>query len=302
MSPERPKDIAASVRGRLLNLARANGEEYSLTLQRYANERYLYRLSRSRYQAAFILKGGMLLPALGADIYRPTRDIDLLGSGQPEVDRLRAVFVEITETVVDADGMTFDATAIVVEPIRAVLAYGGVQVLIPARLGSAITPIRIDVGIGDAVTPDPIEADYPTLLPMRAPTLRMYPIETVISEKFEALVRFGLANGRLKDYYDLWIIATKREVAGATLTEAFANTFSRRTTPLPQATPVGLTDAFLGDPTRQRPWQRFLGSTPDAPDLAGLSVVLIAFLMPPATAAATGKTLDRIWTPGIGWR
>ncbi len=305
MTAASPKNIVASVRARLLNLAKAHGEDYNRTLQRYANERYLYRLGSSPYRDRFVLKGGMLLPALGQSIYRPTRDIDLLGSGDTGEAALRVIFTEITATPVEPDGLTFDVAGINLGPIGALEAYGGVQILIPALLGSAAVPVRIDIGIGDAVTPAPVEAAYPTLLDMPSPILRMYPVETVIAEKFEAMVRFGLANTRIKDYYDIWTLARTQSLCGQVLADAFRNTFDRRGTALPVAAPTGLTDTFLRDRARAAQWLRFTAQyapTGEVPELHAAGGLLQRFLMPPATAAATQTTFTLAWSPEIGWR
>ena len=251
MNARVPKNLVASVRDRLRTLARLQREDYNFTLMRYVNERFLYRLGQSSHRGEFVLKGAMLLPLWGAENYRPTRDIDLLGFGDPAMGRVSRIFGEVAGLPVEPDGMTYDADQVTTEPIRG-QEYGGVRVRIPGALGNIRLPVQIDVGFGDAITPPAIEAEYPTLLDLPAPVLRMYPVETVIAEKFEAIVRFALANTRLKNFYDLWSVAQTRSVDGATLVEALTNTFLRRGTPVPVSLPTGLSPDFFEDAAKQR--------------------------------------------------
>jgi len=298
-----PKNLVASVRDRLRTLARQQREDYNFTLMRYANERFLYRLGRSPHRRDFVLKGAMLLPLWGAETYRPTRDIDLLGFGDPAMERLSRIFGEIASLPVEPDGMAYDADHVTIEPIRG-QEYGGIRVRVPGTLGNIRLPIQIDVGFGDAITPPPIEAEYPTLLDLPAPTLRMYPVETVIAEKFEAIVRFAQANTRLKDFYDLWRVAQTRSVDGATLVEALTNTFLRRGTLVPTSLPTGLSPEFFEDAAKQRQWTGFLTRVAPAGPSIELRLVaerLALFLMPPAIVAATGGTPPGRWDPDVGW-
>ncbi len=252
------------------------------------------------------MKGGMLLPVLGASIYRPTRDIDLLGSGNTTIEHMRAVFTEVTLMTVESDGLSVSVAGLTVEPIRALDAYGGVQVTVPAKIGTAVTPIRVDVGVGDAITPGSMEASYPTLLDMPAPVLLMYPVETVIAEKFEAIVRFGLINSRIKDYFDLWSIAEAHRLSGQELAAALAATFTRRGTALPVAPPAGLTATFTEAPARAVQWRAFTTRTLTTkrmvPTFGAVGLALTSFLMPPAAAAASGEPFEQTWTAAGGWR
>jgi predicted nucleotidyltransferase component of viral defense system len=305
MSDRAPKDLVASIRDRLRSLARKQGEDFNFTLMRYANERFLYRLSRSAHRRDFVLKGAMLLPHWGAEVARPTRDIDLLGFGDPAMDRLGRAFGDIATLAVEPDGMVFHAEQLAMEPIRGMEAYGGTRVRVPANLGNIRLPIQVDVAFGDAITPPAVEAAYPTLLDLPAPVLRMYPLETVVAEKFEAIVRYALANTRLKDYYDLWALASSQVIDGAILAEAITNTFARRGTPVPVSAPTGLSLAFTDDPARQRQWGGFLRRVAPAGPPAEFGVVvevLAGFLMAPAAAAAAGVSFRGRWDPNQGWR
>jgi predicted nucleotidyltransferase component of viral defense system len=303
MNGRAPKNLVASVRDRLRALARQQREDYNFTLMRYANERFLYRLSQSAYRRDFVLKGAMLLPLWGTETYRPTRDIDLLGFGDPAWERLSRTFGEVAALSVEPDGMVYHADQVTVEAIRG-QEYGGVRVRVPGMLGNIRLPVQIDVGFGDAITPAALEAEYPTLLDQPAPVLRVYPVETVIAEKFEAIVRLALANTRLKDFYDLWRVAQTRSVDGATLVAALIATFRRRGTPVPRSLPTGLSPEFSEDAAKQRQWTGFLRRVaPASPsfELRRVAERLALFLMPPAIAAATRGVPPGRWDPELGW-
>ncbi len=195
-----PRNIGASVRARLLDRSRAERSDFQILLTRYALERLLYRLSVSEHRDRFILKGAMLFVTWVADPFRPTRDLDLLGYGDPDAQAMADTFRAIFATAVADDGVTFDVDGLKAVPIRDALDYGGVRIRTTATIDGALIPIQVDVGFGDAVTPAPVEVDYPTLLDNPAPHLRAYPVETVVAEKFEALTKLGIANSRLNDH------------------------------------------------------------------------------------------------------
>lgn len=296
--PREPRNIGASVRARLLDRARAERSDFQILLTRYALERLLYRLSVSVHRDRFILKGAMLFVTWVADPFRPTRDLDLLGHGDNDVEAIADAFRAIcTERVTD-DGVNFDGAALQAALIREEVEYGGVRVRTTATIDGARVPIQVDVGFGDAVTPAPVEIDYPTLLGAPAPHLRAYPVETVVAEKFQALVTLGMANSRLKDFYDLWLIAQTFELRQPTLVDAVRRTFERRRTALVADTPVGLTDEFAA--TWNAQWRAFLGRErmAAAPDtFAAVIADLRAFLMPLVRASEDGP----IWPPGGPW-
>jgi hypothetical protein len=176
-----PKNVAASVRDRLLQVAKASGEDFTYVLTRYALERLLVRLASSRHKNAFVLKGAMLFRVWSPKVHRPTKDLDLLGSGEPDPARAAGIFAEIASVEVDDDGIVFDPKSVKASRIREDADYEGVRVKVSARIGSARLELQVDIGFGDAVTPGPIEVDFPTLLPMTAPKLRAYPKETVVA-------------------------------------------------------------------------------------------------------------------------
>lgn len=254
---EDPK--ATSVRQRLLNLAREKGDDYNQVLTRYAGLRFLARLATSPHANAFLLKGATMFLVWHGSLHRPTKDIDLLGFVEPDANALREIVRDICRQNVEQDGIVFDPDAVAVEPIRTETTYGGLRCVIRARLGSARLDVQIDVGFGDAVTPEPSTIVIPRLLDDETPqTMRAYTPETVIAEKYEAMVRLGLANSRMKDYFDLDTLLADPGHDQEMVAEAIRRTFTRRNTPIPTVPPVGLTEAFWNDSMAVRRWRAFL--------------------------------------------
>ena len=252
------RDRAASVRARLLNVAKATGTDFNLVLVRFALERLLFRLSTSAHSDRFVLKGALLF-TLWYDLpHRATRDADLLGFGPSDTGSMASVFRDIASVAAD-DGIVFDPASIRVGVIRKDAGYGGVRVTLNGKLANARCVAQVDVGFGDAVTPGPTYAVYPVLLDdLPAPRLRTYPVYTVVAEKLHAIVVLGMVNSRLKDYLDLVVIMEREALDEPTLALAIAATFQRRGTALPNAPPVGLSDEFALDPTRIALWQSLL--------------------------------------------
>ncbi|MCL6620241.1 nucleotidyl transferase AbiEii/AbiGii toxin family protein [Thermomonas hydrothermalis] len=247
-----------SIRQRLLNHAKATGEEFQRTLDRYAVERLLYRLSISRHRDDFLLKGAMLFRHWFEQEHRPTRDADFLGFGAPDPARIEAIISELCELELD-DGLAFDLASLRVSEIRETAHYHGLRVNLRARLGTAECLIQWDIGFGDAVTPGPEDAKLPTLLDdLPAPWLRIYPRETVFAEKLEVIVMLGMTNSRMKDYFDLFSLVREGQLDPTLLRDAVSATFARRNTPMPDSLPVGLTQAFASDNTKQKQWRAFL--------------------------------------------
>ncbi len=251
-------NMAASVRRRLLNLSRARGANYNALLAQYAIERFLYRLSKSELADRFVLKGAVLFRVWAADLHRPTKDLDLLGFGDPTPEAVAASVRQIITTTVPEDGLRFDPANVTAAEIREEQEYGGIRAKLVAMLGNARIPMQVDVGFGDTIHPQPKVEAFPTLLDQDAPQLRMYPPETVIAEKLEAIVKFGMANSRMKDYFDLLVVLRMYDPDSDVLAKAIAATFHRRRTPVPATVPTGLSDEFVGDPIAQRRWPQFL--------------------------------------------
>lgn len=269
------KNIGASVRARLLNRARADKVDFNLMLTRYALERLLYRLSVSQWSNEFLLKGALLFDLWFEQPQRPTRDIDLLGFGPAGLEHVTTVFQEICGQAFD-DGIEYDRSSVRAAEIRKDANYEGVRVTLLGTLDGARNAIQIDVGYGDAVTPRADNVLFPVVLEgMPRPALRAYPVYTVVAEKYEAMVSLSIANTRMKDYFDLWILALHATIDRTILRQAIQATFERRRTPVPIDTPLGLSAVFAADPTKRQQWKAFLAKNKlDAPDLGEVVVVL----------------------------
>ena len=251
-------NVAASVRARLLNVAKAQGVDFNQVLVRFALERILYRLSQSEHADRFLLKGALLFTLWYDMPHRATRDADLLGFGASDLESVAQVFREIAAVAVD-DGIVFDPASVTVEEIRKEAGYGGVRVVIAGELAKARCKTQIDVGFGDAVTPGPVDSVYPVLLgDLPAPRLRAYPTYTVIAEKLHAIALLGMTNSRVKDYFDLSVLLEREILDADLLAQAIKATFERRGMTMPAELPVGLTDEFAHDASRQALWQSFV--------------------------------------------
>ncbi len=294
---------AASLLARLLERAKQQGEDYSLLLNRFGLERLLARLARSRHADRFLLKGAMLFTLWYDQPHRPTRDADLLAYGSDDVADLLATFREIAAIELD-DGIVFDTDSVRADPIREDTVYGGTRLRLIGRIGTTRCSLQVDVGFGDAVTPEPQRVAYPVLLPgFEAPRLRVYPVYTVIAEKYHAMVVLGAANSRMKDFHDIATIAQRTELDGATLATAIAATFARRGTALPETPPLALTSAFADEPSKQRQWGAFVSrnrlNERALSDVVGL---LYLVLWPASQVAAAGSHATARWVPErAGW-
>lgn len=292
------ESLPASILARLLALARQRGDDYSLLLNRFAMERLLARVSTSPYADRFLLKGALLFALWYDTPHRPTRDADLLGFGPDDEVNLIATFREVGAMEL-GDGILFDPQSVQAQAIREDNTYGGTRISLVARIGSARCALQIDVGFGDAVTPGPQTVAYPTLLnDFKAPTLRVYPVYTVIAEKYQAMVMLGRTNSRMKDFFDLAVIAQRTELDGATLAVAIAATFARRTTALPTERPMALTKEFSEDAAKLRQWQAFLNKNRiEAASLGDTVALLDDLLWPPTQVAATNSQAMATWLP-----
>lgn len=278
---KKPRDIGASVRARLLNLSRERAQPFDLLLTRYALERLLYRLSVSAHRDRFVLKGALLVTTWFDNPHRPTRDLDLLGFGESSAESILSAFRDICR-IEQNDGVTFDAAALRVTVIREELKYGGLRLMTTATIASARLRVVVDIGFGDAIEPGLEEIDLPVLLDFPPPHLRAYARETVIAEKFQAMVALGRANSRMKDYHDIWLMSRSFEFDETRLARAIAATFRRRDTALPTTIPDGLTQEFAEDPNKVRQWNAFIAdlTTEDMPALRTVVEDIATFLMP----------------------
>lgn len=294
----------ASIRQRLRNLAAARSEEFGLVLTRYANQRLLFRLSQSEHRHLFLLKGATLFAAWSDAPHRPTRDLDLLGVGDNEVAVVANVFREVCAAAVEPDGLVFVPETIQAARIRDDQEYEGVRVTFTAMLGKARIPMQVDVGFGDAVFPEPVEVSVAGLIGFPDARLRAYPREAVVAEKFQAMVALGMANSRMKDFYDLWVLSRDFAFAGEALRKAIAATFARRRTSLPETVPLALSPAFANAPAKTVQWRAFVrkAGLTGQPELGSIVDALLEFLWPPVDAAGRAGSFTRRWQPSGPWR
>lgn len=298
------KNPAASIRARLLRHAKQHRDEYQRVLTRYAIERLLFRLSRTEGAERYVLKGAMLFVTWPEHVLRPTGDLDLLGEGDTDPAAIAHLFTRICQFEVPSDGIVFDPETLTVAAVRQADKYQGVQLTLKGALGSAVIHVRVDVGFGDHVYPPPTRQNFPTLLPdLPAPSVLMYPPETVIAEKFEAMIRFGEANGRIKDFHDIWVTTRTFQFDLPRLVEAVGGTLRRRATPIPTDMPVGLTSAFAKIAEDRRLWSGFLRRSPPAlqpPPFEELQEELRRFFGPVIATLAAPEAAKGSWDPAGG--
>jgi hypothetical protein len=298
------RNIAASVRARLANQARENQRPFQEVLQYYGLERFLYRFSLTQHCSRFLLKGALMLRVWGAPGSRPTRDIDLLGYVDNKIETLETIVREACSISAEDDGLRFDATTVAGERIKEDAEYEGVRIRFIGYLENARIPMQLDIGFGDVVHPPAAENSYPTILDFPAPRLRMYPRETVVAEKFEAMVYLGTLNSRMKDFFDIWLLSRQFDFVGKELTAAIANTFENRETEL-EPDPVALTAAFTAAANTSAQWAAFIrrSNLPSAPaTLEEIRLPLRQFLVPVATAIVEGRDFAELWSAGGPWR
>lgn len=271
-------------------------------LQYFAIERFLYRLSKTEWAERLIVKGAIMLRAWGTPLGRPTRDIDFLGHIDNSTPAVGQAVRECLAVEYPDDGLAFDQDFELNE-INVMDRYPGVRVVVRGSLDGGTFKLQLDIGIDDAVVPDPAWVEYPTLLDLDAPRVLAYQPVTALAEKFETIVARGLTNSRLRDYYDLWLLPTLRSYDGSELAAALAATFGHRGTALPTEVPPGLSDAYFGTLAAQAGWRSFLTNRViEAPsDLSDVCEAIIVFIMPPVAAAAAGQSFEKTWKPSDGW-
>lgn len=300
----RPHELGASVQARLRNLAMQRQDDVQLVLTHFVLERLLHRLAGSTYGRQFVLKGAMLFAVWTQAAHRATRDLDLLGIGAPDPERIAAIFRRVCDVAVVPDGVAFDADSVAVARIREDQRYEGIRVALVARLGTARVDVQVDVGFGDAVHPAPSEIRFPSLLDHPDTSMLAYPREAVVAEKFEAMVSLGVLNSRMKDFYDLFVLAARFPFEGSTLIEAIRVTFARRQTDIDTGVPVPLSDEFAESVTKQAQWSAFVRRTRLAePDLKLTSVIaaLRRFLLPVFRAVGSEAPVLGSWSADDGW-
>ena len=285
-----PANLPASIRSRLRNLAERDGVDFGAILTRYALERMLYRISIGEHQHEFLLKGALLFDVWFDTPARPTRDIDLLGFGSADTERIADVFRTACSLEVP-DGITFDPLSVATTDIRKVAGYPGIRATMRSDLDGAQIHVQVDIGFGDAVTPGPVPVRFPVLLDdMAPPILQGYPKATVIAEKLEAIVQFGRINSRLKDYFDLWILLSSTDADLSDVAPAISATFTRRGTAIPLTTPAGLSQEYAEDPRVVAQWRAFVTRNQlSAPSLVAVISQLREIVMPMISQARDAK-------------
>ena len=301
MSPKKPKNIAASVRQRLLNLSKSERRPFQEVLQYYAMERFLYRLSMSPHGGKFVLKGALMLRVWRAPEVRPTMDIDVLGKASNEQAAVVRQIQEILAVKVEPDGIDFDGATVQGERITEDADYAGIRIRFRGMLESARINMQVDVGFGDVVFPEPEHVVLPTLLDFPAPALQGYSRESTIAEKFEAMVSLGELNSRMKDFFDIWLLSRTFDFDGNTLAEAVKRTFDRRGTELPE-TITAFTPEFSA--VKQVQWRAFvrrLGDERSIPDFAVVVSSIASFLSPLAQALHADAPMPDRWPAPGPW-
>lgn len=295
-------NIPASIHRRLLNRARIEGRPFNEVLQYYALNRFLYRLGQSDYRDRFILKGALMLVAWNSPTTRPTRDIDLLGHVRNLPETVAEAMRGICTLAVTEDGLHFDGGSLSAEQIIEGASYVGVRVRFVGYLGNARIPMQIDVGFGDALVPAPIEVELPSILDVPPAVLLGYTRESAIAEKLQIMVALGEVNSRLKDFYDIWLLATRYAFSGSLLAQAIRATFTHRHTPI--ALPIAALDEAFASAERETQWRAFLRRNRlDEPETLREAVRVLAFFVLPALSAmADGRPFVGRWEPGGPWQ
>jgi len=297
--------LPVSIEVRLARHAKVTGLDANLVLTRFALERFLYRLSKSPHAERFVLKGALLMLVWLGETIRPTRDGDLLGFGDLSARSLTSILGEVCSVEVEPDGVEFLPASIKVIPIRPENPYGGMRATLDGRLGKARLRVQLDVGIGDAIIPEPEWLEYPSLLEFPCARLRAYRPETSIAEKLHAMVVLGEANSRMRDFFDILALAERRHFDGRPLADAVRATFERRRTPIPETLPLALTPGFAALLDKRMQWQGFLrrNGLSSAPDEFGAVVTrLTEFLAPVIAAARLPASFRDTWPPGGPWK
>lgn len=299
------KNKAASVRARLMNIARSEKIDFDSLLLRYFQERFLYRLAISKFSNRLILKGGLLLICLEMPVSRPTKDIDFLAEKlKNDLIELKHVF-EAVAIIPSDDGVNFISSSITSERIKEDADYEGIRLKIDAVLGQARKKIQMDIGFGDIITPKAIQVNFPSLLEDKPAKIKAYSIESVVSEKFEAMIKLAMVNSRMKDFYDICSLSISHNFDGAKLKKAIENTFKRRKTPIPDD-PVIFRQEFQKDKDREIQWSAFLRKSRIQDANQTFSVVMdriTAFLRPMVLSIKENTRTNKTWTAKSGiWK
>ncbi|WP_148864693.1 nucleotidyl transferase AbiEii/AbiGii toxin family protein [Marinobacter fonticola] len=293
------RNITASVRQKLLNKSREEKRPFQELLQYYAMERFLYRLSQSPHNTCFTLKGALMLWAMQGPTSRPTRDIDMLGQTSNEPGAILGQVRDVVATEVVDDGLRFDSSTLKAEAITEDADYQGVRVTFTGLLENAKIPMQLDIGFGDPIFPFPSWHEFPALLDFPTARIQCYTPESSIAEKFQAMVKLGELNSRMKDFYDIWLLSRQHDFALANLSGAVVRTFERRNTKVPESSPFS--DAFVD--SKQSQWQAFrkrLGQ-PHVPEAFAQVVAAVTEFLAPVMANHAAGAPEQIWHPPGPW-
>ena len=304
MTNPRPRNIAVSIHQRLLDKSKESARPFNEISQYYAIERFLYRLSRSPHARKFILKGALMLLVWNARVSRSTMDIDMLGRMKNNPEAVLDMIRDICRQEVEPDGVVFDPDSVRGERITEEANYEGVRVRFRGALDTARIVIQLDVGFGDVVVPPPKLMTYPTILDLPAPQVRGYSRESTIAEKFEAMVRHGVMNSRMKDFWDIRLLSRQFDFDGKTLATAIVGTFSKRHTDIP-ADPIAFTETFMRDETKTAQWKAFLRKnrmTDGADTFAEAVHAVSAFLKPVVEHLVNHQPFPLTWKGPGPWQ
>jgi hypothetical protein len=298
------KNVAASVHQRLLNKAAESSRPFNELLQQFAIERFIYRFSKSPHVDRFILKGALMFSAWRAPVSRPTMDIDFLGRIDNSLDVIVAAMKDTCETDVEVDGIFFDAETVTADRIAENAEYEGVRVRIRGNLGKARVSLQIDIGFGDVIVPGPTKVVFPALLDFPVPKLNGYSMESTIAEKYQAMVKLGILNSRMKDYYDIWMLSRSFDFRGEVLAEAVEKTFANRNTPI-TLSPAVFDPSFGMDGSKKVQWQGFIrkAKLSDAPgNFRDVAIAIKTFIEPIVRSLAERREFRSTWNAPGPWR
>lgn len=292
------KNIAVSVSNKLLKISKTSGRGFNEILVYYGMERFLARLSQSKFKSQFILKGALALHVLKSDLARATRDIDFLAFESNDPEKMKKVIQKICEIQME-DGIVFDLKSIESTVIKEDAEYEGVRISLTAKLDTAKIALQLDIAVGDLMTPEPLNSKFPMLIEGESFKLKTYPKETVVAEKIQAMVALDMANSRMKDFFDIWFLATNFEFEGVLLQKALETTFKNRKTemvPLPTA----LTPIFYQSKQKEVQWKAFRGriGSVSPETLDEVCKVISAFIVPVIEASEAREKFDQNWTGG----
>lgn len=299
------KNIPASVRARLKNKAEETNRPFSEILQYYGMERFLYRFSQSQYADKFILKGALMFTVWQVPERRTTLDIDFSARFDKQIASIEKVIRDVCKVPVVSDGLTFDPETVKGQKIKEDTDYGGVRVRFRGFLERTRIVMQIDVGFGDVIYPKPKTINYPVILDLPQPHLKGYTVESVVSEKFETMVKLGLLNSRMKDFYDIWLMLRRFDFNGAKLTEALKRTFSHRKTPFPEDKTLFAEEIYDEKSDRQILWKAFLkrGDIKHAPEkLRTTARDIEKFLIKPFDAIKKEQEFNEEWKAPGPWK